>query len=205
MLRLDTGGHTLTDLVGSLPEGVTVHAYQVYLNCLGTIAICWRSMSQTSASIPLSGGREGTVGDAAKLGVLTVSDRASVGVYDDLSGPAILQFLEAAVASPWTADYRVIPDEQAQIEQAIIDMVRAWMDGRLTRTRMKQAWHTCVALQPHNLLPRTQLNPGHNAAACYRSLVKTSCLPGPFTYACPCPAAGEAENTGTHHCKACKH
>lgn len=76
-----------------------------------------------SQNLVLEGGREGTVGDAAKFGILTVSDRASAGTYEDLSGPAILQFFHEAVASPWTTDYRVIPDEQPQIEQAIIDMV----------------------------------------------------------------------------------
>lgn len=64
------------------------------------------------------------MGDTAKFGVLTVSDRASCGTYEDLSGPAILKFFQEAVASPWTADYRVVPDEQPQIEQAIMDMVR---------------------------------------------------------------------------------
>lgn len=44
-------------------------------------------------------------------------------MYDDLSGPAILRFLSDAVSSPWEAVYRVIPDEQPDIEQAIIDMV----------------------------------------------------------------------------------
>lgn len=82
-------------------------------------------MSQSPPAVTLHGGREGTVGDPARLGVLTVSDRASAGTYEDLSGPAILQFFEQAVASPWTSDYRVIPDEQPEIEQAIIDMVRA--------------------------------------------------------------------------------
>ncbi len=71
----------------------------------------------------LRGGSGASVGDAAKFGVLTVSDRASSGVYEDLSGPAILGFFAEAVASPWEADYRVIPDEQPLIEAAIVDMV----------------------------------------------------------------------------------
>ena len=76
------------------------------------------------------GGDASSVGDAAKFGVLTVSDRASGGVYEDLSGPAILQFFAEAVASPWTASYRVVPDEREQIEAAIIDMVRVFGGGR---------------------------------------------------------------------------
>jgi molybdopterin adenylyltransferase len=81
-------------------------------------------MAAAPSSAPLSGGAPGTVGDAARFGVLTVSDRASGGVYEDLSGPAILGFFADAVASPWEADYRVVPDERPAIEAAIIDMVR---------------------------------------------------------------------------------
>jgi hypothetical protein len=75
----------------------------------------------------LRGGSSSSIGDPAKFGVLTVSDRASAGVYDDLSGPAILKFFGEAIESPWEADYRVIPDEQPLIEQAIIDMVGGWV------------------------------------------------------------------------------
>ncbi|KAG2492419.1 hypothetical protein HYH03_009362 [Edaphochlamys debaryana] len=75
------------------------------------------------AGPPLRGGSPDTVGDPARFGVLTVSDRASAGVYEDLSGPAILNFFAEAVASPWEAVYRVIPDEQPDIEKALIDMV----------------------------------------------------------------------------------
>lgn len=78
---------------------------------------------QQQQAAPLSGGdATSSLGDAARFGVLTVSDRASAGTYDDLSGPAILRELRTAVASPWTADYRVIPDERAQIERALIEM-----------------------------------------------------------------------------------
>ena len=45
----------------------------------------------------LSGGSPSGIGDAAKFGVVTVSDRASAGIYDDLSGPAILQFFSEAI------------------------------------------------------------------------------------------------------------
>ena len=58
----------------------------------------------------------------ARIGILTVSDRASQGVYEDKGGPAIRAWLEKAIASPWQAVARVIPDEQAQIEAALIEM-----------------------------------------------------------------------------------
>jgi hypothetical protein len=75
--------------------------------------------------VQLLGGDPLSIGDPAVFGVITVSDRASSGVYEDLSGPAILQFFHEAIESPWTAKYAVIPDEQPIIEQTIKDMVRA--------------------------------------------------------------------------------
>lgn len=57
--------------------------------------------STTNAPPPLSGGdATSSVGDAAVLGVLTVSDRASKGEYEDLGGPAILRFFEETIKSP---------------------------------------------------------------------------------------------------------
>ena len=47
----------------------------------------------------LKGGRTDSIGEHVKLGVLTISDRASTGVYEDLSGPAILRFFEEAIES----------------------------------------------------------------------------------------------------------
>lgn len=49
---------------------------------------------------PLTGGSPSSVGDPAVLGVLTVSDRAAGGVYDDRGGPEILRFFHEAVVSP---------------------------------------------------------------------------------------------------------
>lgn len=46
-----------------------------------------------------SGGSADSIGDFAKFGVLTISDRASAGIYDDKSGPAILQFFQEAIES----------------------------------------------------------------------------------------------------------
>jgi molybdopterin adenylyltransferase len=75
--------------------------------------------------VQLLGGDPVSIGDPAVFGVITVSDRASSGVYEDLSGPAILKFFHEAIQSPWTAKYAVIPDEQPIIEQTIKDMVSA--------------------------------------------------------------------------------
>ena len=58
-----------------------------------------------------------------RIGVVTVSDRASLGVYEDLGGPAIREWFAKALLNPWEAVSRVIPDEQAQIEATLIELV----------------------------------------------------------------------------------
>ncbi|ABL98280.1 molybdopterin adenylyltransferase [Shewanella amazonensis] len=58
----------------------------------------------------------------AKIGIVTVSDRASAGIYEDLSGHAIIETLNAYLTSEWESLYRVIPDEQADIEATLIDL-----------------------------------------------------------------------------------
>ena len=58
----------------------------------------------------------------AKVGVLTVSDRASRGEYVDRGGPAIRDYLAAVLTSPYRTVDRVIPDDQAGIESALIEL-----------------------------------------------------------------------------------
>ncbi|MEO0468487.1 MAG: molybdopterin adenylyltransferase [Bacteroidota bacterium] len=58
----------------------------------------------------------------AKIGIINVSDRASKGIYEDIPGKAIHATLTEYLRSPWEAVYRVIPDEQDQISQAMIEM-----------------------------------------------------------------------------------
>ena len=57
-----------------------------------------------------------------RIGVVTVSDRASRGEYEDLGGPAIKAWLEKALTSSWESVARVIPDEQALVEQTLKDL-----------------------------------------------------------------------------------
>ena len=61
-------------------------------------------------------------GDHATFGILTVSDRAHKGEYEDEGGPAILGFFQEAIASEWSSHYRVVPDEISAISAAIIEM-----------------------------------------------------------------------------------
>ena len=68
-------------------------------------------------------GHEGHCGDTIQLGIVTVSDRASQGEYEDLGGPAICSFFQEAIQSPWVAHYRCVPDEREAVEQALIELV----------------------------------------------------------------------------------
>ena len=61
--------------------------------------------------------------EICKFGIITASDRASSGEYNDLSGPAIEAFLKEALTSDWELVYRVIPDDQSKIEQSLIELV----------------------------------------------------------------------------------
>lgn len=74
---------------------------------------------ETTTSYP---GRDGHVGDPVRLGIVTVSDRASRGEYLDEGGPAILAFFQDAIKSPWTAIYRCVPDEHDAVEAALIEL-----------------------------------------------------------------------------------
>ena len=59
---------------------------------------------------------------SANIGILTVSDRASRGEYEDRGGPAIREYLAEVLTSDWNPVPFVISDEQPQIEAALIQM-----------------------------------------------------------------------------------
>ncbi|REJ90450.1 MAG: molybdopterin adenylyltransferase [Planctomycetota bacterium] len=58
----------------------------------------------------------------ARIGILTVSDRASRGEYEDRGGPAIHEYFADVLTSAWEPVPRVIPDDQAGIEAALIEL-----------------------------------------------------------------------------------
>ncbi len=58
-----------------------------------------------------------------KIGILTVSDRAHAGTYEDISGRAIINTLNDYLTSDWSSIYEIVPDEHNLIEQALIKMV----------------------------------------------------------------------------------
>jgi molybdopterin adenylyltransferase len=61
--------------------------------------------------------------DPVKIGLLSVSDRASAGVYEDKGIPALKEWLTRALKNPIDWDTRVIPDEQDGITHALIELV----------------------------------------------------------------------------------
>ena len=58
----------------------------------------------------------------ANIAIVTISDRATSGVYQDRSGPAIREWLKQALACPWHEHYRLIPDEQPLIEETLCEL-----------------------------------------------------------------------------------
>ena len=58
----------------------------------------------------------------ATIGILTISDRASAGTYEDLSGPAIRDTFNDYLSSPWRDEYLCIADEQPLIEASLITL-----------------------------------------------------------------------------------
>jgi len=55
----------------------------------------------------------------ARIGILTVSDRASRGEYEDRGGPAIRAYLDEVLTSPWEAVAEIVSDEQDVIESTL--------------------------------------------------------------------------------------
>ena len=63
--------------------------------------------------------------DPVKIGIVSISDRASTGVYEDKGLPALKDWLGRALRNPIHWEARLIPDEQAQISQTLIELVDA--------------------------------------------------------------------------------
>ncbi len=57
------------------------------------------------------------------IGLVSISDRASTGVYEDKGIPALQEWLSSALTSPWCAETRLIADNRPTIEQTLIDLV----------------------------------------------------------------------------------
>ena len=57
------------------------------------------------------------------IGLVSISDRASAGVYEDKGIPALREWFGSALTSPWRIETRLIPDERAAIESTLIELV----------------------------------------------------------------------------------
>lgn len=57
------------------------------------------------------------------VGLVSISDRASSGQYEDQGIPALVEWLGKAIATPWSHEARLIPDDQAGIEATLVELV----------------------------------------------------------------------------------
>ena len=63
--------------------------------------------------------------DTVRIGIVSISDRASSGAYEDKGLPALREWLQQALHNPLVFEERLIPDEQGLISQTLIDLVEA--------------------------------------------------------------------------------
>ncbi len=63
--------------------------------------------------------------DPVRIGIVSISDRASSGTYEDKGLPALREWLQQALHNPLAFEPRLIPDEQALISQTLIELVHA--------------------------------------------------------------------------------
>jgi len=58
-----------------------------------------------------------------RIGLVSISDRASQGVYQDQGVPSLQEWLASALTTPWEPVVRLIPDERARIERTLVELV----------------------------------------------------------------------------------
>lgn len=61
--------------------------------------------------------------DTLVIGLISISDRASTGVYEDKGIPALQEWLASALTTPWRVETRLIADDQPTIENTLIELV----------------------------------------------------------------------------------
>jgi molybdopterin adenylyltransferase len=104
-----------------------------------------------------------------RIGILTVSDRAARGEYEDRGGPAIVEWLTRAIASPWEPVRRVIPDGVESVRDALIDLAdREKVDLLLTTGGTGPAPRDCTPEATEAVIER--LMPGFGEAMRLASL-----------------------------------
>jgi molybdopterin adenylyltransferase len=63
--------------------------------------------------------------DPLLIGLVSISDRACAGVYEDKGIPGLIEWFTAALRSPWRIETRLVPDEQPVIERTLVALVDA--------------------------------------------------------------------------------
>ncbi len=64
-----------------------------------------------------------TTSEELVIGLVSISDRASAGVYEDKGIPALQDWLSSALSTPWRAETQLIADDQTSIENTLIELV----------------------------------------------------------------------------------
>jgi molybdopterin adenylyltransferase len=81
-------------------------------------------VSSSHASLPPDSALE-TPSESLTIGLVSISDRASAGVYEDKGIPGLVEWFTAALKSPWRTETRLIPDDQPVIERTLIELIDA--------------------------------------------------------------------------------
>lgn len=76
------------------------------------------SAAPSSSAKPAAGKAE-----SLTIGLVSISDRASAGVYEDKGIPGLVEWFTAALKSPWRMETRLVPDEQPIIEGTLIELI----------------------------------------------------------------------------------
>ena len=95
--------------------------------------------------------------DPVRIGIVSVSDRASTGVYEDKGLPALKDWLIRALSNPIAFEERLIPDEQAQISATLIELVDAGCSLVLTTggtgPALRDVTHEATLAVAHKEMP----------------------------------------------------
>ena len=71
----------------------------------------------------MSDSSAGSGGAAVRIGIVSVSDRASRGEYEDRGGPAVQAYLDRVLATRWQMVGRVVPDEEDLVRATLVELV----------------------------------------------------------------------------------
>lgn len=83
------------------------------------------TLSATPQTMSPSPASESSLLDAVRIGIVSISDRASSGLYEDKGLPALRDWLGRALRNPLTFVERLIPDDRLQIASTLVDLVDA--------------------------------------------------------------------------------